>query len=55
MSGLHERGRFGEIVYDKGGLGVPVVHRGERGEALLSSGVPYLEFYGAVREVGFLG
>lgn len=41
--GLDEGGGLGEIVNDEGGLGVAVVHGGERGKALLASSVPYLE------------
>ena len=52
---FHKRRRFGKIVYNEGGLGITVVHGGKRGKALLSGSVPYFEFYGAVREVRFLG
>ncbi len=52
---FYEGGRFCEIVDDEGGLGVAVVHGRKGGEAFLACGIPYLEFDGAVWEVGFLG
>ena len=52
--GFDERGGFGEVVDDEGGLGVAVVHGCEGGEALLARGVPDFEFDGAGWEGGFL-
>jgi hypothetical protein len=53
--GLLQRGGFGDVVDDEGGLRIAVVHGREAGEALLPGGIPNLEFDGAGREGAFLG
>lgn len=54
MLGLDERGGLGEVVNDESGLGISVVHGGERGESLLTGGIPDLKLDRSGREVAFL-
>lgn len=53
--GFGEGSGLGQIVDDKGGLRVAVVHGREGGKALLAGRVPYLEFDGAGGQLTFLG
>lgn len=55
MFGFDEGGRFGNVVDDKCRLCVAVVHRRQRGETFLPSGIPNFEFDGPRGESTFLG